>query len=61
MTIEQIKKYIDKTPCQNPSYSMSVDEWMEIIKPGDILNAAYLAFCYGRAKGYRMAKKEAAK
>lgn len=60
--IEQMKRYIERTKMdKNPGYQMNVREMIELANaaleaPVDIV---CIAFDYGQAKGYRMAKSEA--
>lgn len=57
--IEKIQKYIDRTKIQDPlKYNLRASEWIAIVNTNDILDAVSLAFNFGRAKGYRAAKKE---
>lgn len=60
--IEKIKRYIDKTKFNNDRYSLLFDETIKMAHFADDspIEAVLLAFNYGRAKGYRAAKAEAA-
>lgn len=61
--IEKLRRYIDRTdgafPCGTP-YQMNISELFALahMADEDITGAICLAFDYGRAKGYRAAKKE---
>lgn len=58
---EKMVAYIERTKLRNTiQYDMDIEEYRELYMASkyDTFNAIYLAFCYGRAKGYRMAKKE---
>ena len=63
--IEKIKRYIERTKMDLPRvYGMNVDESLELSVEsrntvGVPIKVIYLAFNYGRAKGYRAAKAEA--
>ena len=60
--LEKIKKYIENTnfSYQVKTYNMRVNEWekMANIASYTPYDAISLAFDYGQAKGYRMAKAE---
>ena len=65
--IEKMKRYIERTHMniENPhQYAMNLSEAFELAKQaidcGDLpVEMISLAFNYGQAKGYRMAKAEA--
>ena len=60
-TAEEMKYYIDKTKMRNAErYDIYMSECIAIydLMQFDVYRAICLAFHYGRAKGYRMAKKE---
>lgn len=52
-------QYIAKTSIPNDfKCTLGLDEYAAIAGKGDITRAILLAFQYGRAKGYSMAKSE---
>lgn len=62
--IGKIQRYIDLTGKKYPDgtpYQMNINELFALshLAEKDVAGAIYLAFEYGRAKGYRAAKKEA--
>ena len=60
--LERIRKYIDKTKCRDERYSATISEIDLLARfsvVGHPVEAIILAFDYGRAKGYRAARKEA--
>lgn len=63
-TEEKMRAYIQRTKIKNAhGYKITSDEiqrLFEIVYNGDIWTAVTLAFNYGQAKGYRLAKKERA-
>lgn len=57
--IEKMKRYIERTKIAAPTnYELGVLEANAIKNAEDALDAVYMAFLYGRAKGYRAAKAE---
>lgn len=59
-TIEKIKKCIEDTEIRNASkYDIKGTEIIDILKSKEPLGGVVLAFCYGRAMGYRAAKENA--
>lgn len=65
-TAEEIKKYIKLTGVKyddNTSYQMTQSdvEGLFQVSEEDAIEALFLAFDYGRAKGERHARREAAK
>lgn len=57
--IEKIKRYIGKHRApRNPRYDMNMKEALAVTHELTPIEAVNLAFVYGRAKGYRAAKKE---
>ncbi len=59
--IEKIKRYIERTKISYPSrYEMSLLEAvvLEGAAAENALDAVYIAYLYGRAKGFRSAKAE---
>ncbi len=57
--IEKIRKYIEKSSVpRNLRYDASMKEVLALATGMGRIDAATLAFEYGRAKGYRMAKAE---
>lgn len=57
--IEKMKRYIERTNAKvSDRYEMDLLEARELKREADLTNAIYLAFLYGRAKGYRAAKAE---
>ena len=62
--IEKMKRYIRETKLPRPRsyyYEMGLAELDECLKFGALTDVIFLAFLYGRAKGYRCAKAEARK
>ncbi len=60
--IEKIKRYIDRTNANiSDRYEIGCLEVGALKREFDVTDAVYLAFLYGRAKGYRAAKAEARK
>lgn len=62
--IERIRNYVDKTNSQmknRSAYDMRIGEIMALYdaRESGWYNVLCLAFNFGMAKGYRMAKKEA--
>ena len=61
--LERIQRYIGQTAIKNRSrYNIGLSEAMAIrllAGSGKTMDAISLAFDFGRAKGYRAAKKEA--
>lgn len=60
--LERIRKYIDKTKCRDDRYDVTISEINLLARfsvDGHPVEAVILAFDYGRAKGYRKARKEA--
>lgn len=56
---EKMRRYIERTGVKFPSvYCMSMGE-LDAFRGMNIFDALALAFEYGRAKGYRYARKEA--
>ena len=58
--IEKIKRHIERTDIRKDmqkKYSLRYDAIIALSKQ-DVFEAICLAFDYGRAKGYRMAKAE---
>lgn len=57
--IEKMQRYIARTNVKvSDCYEMDLLEARELKREADLTNAIYLAFLYGRAKGYRAAKAE---
>lgn len=57
--IEKIQRYIERTKANiSDRYDMGLLEVCELKNAADTTDAVYLAFLYGRAKGYRAAKAE---
>lgn len=58
--IERIEKYIAKTKFDSTHYELLLNETLDVMKMAaeKPIEAIWLAFNYGRAKGYRAAKKE---
>ena len=57
--LKRINRYIDETEIENSiRYAMFTSEATAMFKNLDPAEAIFLAFNYGRAKGYRAAKKE---
>ncbi len=57
--IEKIQRYIEKTNVpHNRHYSATTKKLLAIVSEMRGADAVFLAFDYGRAKGYRMAKAE---
>lgn len=57
--IEKIQGYISKHGApSNPRYSIPVADVLAIVREMTAIEAVDLAFQYGQAKGYRMAKAE---
>ena len=55
--IEKMKRYIARTNVNaSDRYDMDLLEAHALNREPDITDAVYLAFLYGRAKGYRAAK-----
>ena len=60
--IEKIERYIKRTNiAKNPCYAINLRETCALKNMENIFDVVYLAFQYGRAKGYREAKAEAQK
>ncbi|MBD5162912.1 MAG: hypothetical protein HDT14_13055 [Oscillibacter sp.] len=61
--IEKIKKYIERTSKRCESRVMSLEDAEDLARnvEHNPIGTIILAFCYGRAKGYRAAKAEAMK
>lgn len=60
--LEKMEKYIENTPMKHKNlYSLRLGEIMALYDAGnkELFRVVCLAFDYGMAKGYRMAKKEA--
>ena len=60
--LERIRKYIDRTKCRDGKYDATISEinlFAQLCMEGQPVRAVMLAFNYGRAKGYRKARKEA--
>ena len=61
-TAEKMKAYIQRTAIKNADqYAMDfseIDALYQMSEQGHIFDALLLSFRFGRAKGYRMAKKE---
>ena len=59
--IEKMEKYIKRTANLGARYSLSTVETLDLVESckQNRLEAILLAFNYGRAKGYRVAMKEA--
>lgn len=56
---EKIQRYIARTEINEPGrYELDLLDAKAIRNMGDMLDAVYTAFLYGRAKGYRAAKAE---
>lgn len=58
--MERIEKYIERTKFRNEHYALTFNEMVTLAKMTNEtpLDAIVKAFTYGRAKGYRAAKKE---
>ena len=57
--IEKMKRYIEITNAGDlPRYEINMAEALELKHYPYIIDAIWLAFSYGRAKGYRAAKAE---
>lgn len=55
--IEKMKRYIKRTHVNiSDRYDMDLLESRALNREADTTDAIYLAFLYGRAKGYRAAK-----
>ena len=62
--LERIRKYIDKTKCRDDRYDVTISEINLLARfsvDAHPVEAVILAFDYGRAKGYRKGRKEAAR
>ena len=59
--IEKMEKYIEKTGDLGTMYSLSTEEACDLVEvwKENRIESILLAFNYGRAKGYRAARKEA--
>ena len=59
--IEKMEKYIERTGDLGTMYSLSIVEAQALVEiwKQNRIEAILLAFNYGRAKGYRAARKEA--
>ena len=59
--IEKMEKYIERTGDLGTMYSLSMVEAQALVEiwKQNRIEAILLAFNYGRAKGYRAARKEA--
>ena len=59
--IEKMEKYIERTGDLGTMYSLSMLEAQALVEiwKQNRIEAILLAFNYGRAKGYRAARKEA--
>lgn len=56
-TVEKMNRYIERTGAEFPSvYHLSVGE-LKALRGMNIFDALALAFEYGRARGYRYARK----
>lgn len=56
--VEKIRRYIERTGVKFPAaYDMNMGE-LDALRGMSIFEALYLAFDYGRAKGYRYSGKE---
>ena len=56
---EKMERYINNTKIKNADkYDMSYKEIMSLNRMNDSSGAIIMAFLYGRAKGYRAARKE---
>lgn len=59
--IEKIQQYIERTAIQKAlatRHEMCFNECLALAHSGGACDAIALAFCYGRAKGYRAAQAE---
>lgn len=57
--IEKIQRYIERTDAKiSDRYELGQLEVAALRREKDIVDGIYLAFLYGRAKGYRAAKAE---
>lgn len=57
--IEKIKRYIEKHGApSNLHYDMSIKEALAVAHELGGIEAVYMAFVYGKAKGYQAAKAE---
>lgn len=57
--IEKMERYIERTNAPDMSrYELDLLETRALRQEPDQTDALYLAFLYGRAKGYRAAKAE---
>lgn len=58
--IEKMEKYIERTGDLGTMYSLSIVEAQALVEiwKQNRIEAILLAFNYGRAKGYRAARKE---
>lgn len=57
--IERINRYIERTKVPRlDRYELGIVDAKAIKAMGDMLDAVYAAFLYGRAKGYRAAMSE---
>lgn len=57
--IEKMKRYIERTNATDMSrYELDLLEARALRREPEQTDALYLAFLYGRAKGYRAAKAE---
>lgn len=62
--IDEIKRYIDRTGISHKTrtrYDLTWDEWAalrdELFRGTPALEALYLAYTFGRARGYRAGRK----
>jgi len=60
--IEKIERYIERTKIPRSieiRYDMCFPEWAALCQDAHACDALYLAYTFGRAKGYRAGKKAA--
>ena len=55
ITLDQMHRYIKKTPPISEYYEMTIDEIIALREITDIYDLLRTAVLYGRAKGYRAA------
>ena len=55
ITLDQMHRYIKKTPPISEYYEMTIDEIIALREITDIYDLLRTSFLYGRAKGYRAA------
>lgn len=58
--IEKMKRYIERTKSPEDRWSLSMSDWLALAGMWPVSDAVALAYNYGKAKGYRAAKKAGA-